>query len=220
MAEYDLSGLEQAAARAGLPGLSARVVPHDRRRGRWFHWTRDELLVSERVLERLRPADGAVLVLHAVVLARRMESARRRAALWLAALLAVWSATLWVLPDDWRVSTLIALACLLPFVAWPARVRQQADDEAVELLGDAEPLVRALNMIHQDELHIGGLTLDASPDVHARAERLVRIHQLRLPPELRQVPGPGLASGTTPSDERRQGCAATGACEAEQDDRA
>ena len=51
----DLTPLEQAAARAGHPGLRARLVPHDRRTGRWFEVRGEQLLVSERVPDRCPP---------------------------------------------------------------------------------------------------------------------------------------------------------------------
>lgn len=184
----DLSGLERAALEAGLGALRARVVPADRRRGGWFRWTATELFVSERVLERLRPAEGAALLIHAVAEACRLAAWRRRVAPALGAgvaLLTAGGAHLGASPA-WLVPALFFLAVVLG-LAGRSRALQQADDDAVLRLGDPELLVRALNTIHQDELRVGSLSLPARPDIHQRAERLVALHELRVPAGQRRL---------------------------------
>lgn len=184
----DLSGLEQTAARMGLNGLRARLVPTDRRRGRWFRWQAGELLVSERVVERLRPDEGQALLVHAVI---DLRHRRRSTGRWLliVALLAL-AVGFSVSMSPAVLMPAIGVGAFLSFIAWAtlvSRAGQAADDEAVRELGDPELLVRALNTMQKDELHIGRWKTNARPDLHQRAERLVSIHQLRLPPEQRTV---------------------------------
>ena len=113
------------------------------------------------------------------------------------------------LERKWVQLGLLSLACLLALGLWwrpewlaglggsallvgailiatRAGALQRADDLTVARLGDAEGLVRALNTIHQDELRLGKLAFAARPDIHARAERLVKKHRLRLAPEARE----------------------------------
>lgn len=185
----DLSGLERAAARAGLGTLVAREVPPDRRRGRFFRWTSSELQVSSHVLERLRPDDAAALLEHSVLESRELARHVRLSAL-MAAVLALALVATWMLAPSvapWLLPVAV-LGWLVALAVGRAGAVQRADDLAVLALGDPEPLVRALNTIHQDALLLGGRRVAARPDVHTRAERLVRLHQLRLPPELRRVP--------------------------------
>ena len=185
----DLSGLERAAAQLGHTGLRARLVPSDRRRGRWFRIAGGELLVSERVIERLRPEEGEALLLHAVIEQRHRRRGRER---WLSVLgltaLAVWLVySFW----PWMTALALILGVVVGLVALPLFRGQgsiAADDEAVQTLGDAELLVRAINTIQKDEIQLGSWRGNARPDLHRRAERLVTLHQLRLPPELRSVP--------------------------------
>ncbi|GEM_PF-2568900 len=185
----DLSGLERAAAQLGHLGLSARLVPPDRRRGRWFRFAGRELLVSERVVERLRPEEGEALLVHAVIEKRHRRRGWER---WLS-VLGLTALAVWGVHSLWPSATTLALmlGLVLALVAL-ALLRGQgsidADDEAVVTLGDAELLVRAINTIQKDELQVGAWRGNARPDLHRRAERLVTLHQLRLPPELRTVP--------------------------------
>ena len=179
----DLNPLEVAAARAGLPGLHARVVPHDRRRAHWFRWDAAELRVSERVLDLCPPAEASALLIDAIVLRRRLARVWLRTALTLlvcgtVAGLAAWAGS-WV-----RQPALVAfgLAGLYHFVR-AGRARLEADDETVRLLGDPVPLVRGFNLMNQEELRVGRWRTKARPDLHQRAERLARIHRLREKPE-------------------------------------
>lgn len=192
----DLSGLEHTAASLGLAGLHARLVPAERRRGRWFRWLQGELLVSERVVERLRPEEGQALLVHAIIDGRHRRRVLERwlgvvvlAVLGVWGLASAWPGALWPIVVVAIVIEVVALALLrgLGSVA--------ADDETVRELGDAELLVRAVNTIQQDELLLGPWRRKARPDLHRRMERLVTLHQLRLPPELRTVPTVGGCSG-------------------------
>jgi hypothetical protein len=186
----DLSPLEQAAARVGLPGLKARVVPHDRRRGWWFRWGGGELLVSEKVIERCPPQDACALLYAEVFRQRHVRPVRNTVlALVLGVILAEgifallmvvgildidrlerWS---WYL---YAAGVLVVSACL--YVAQRSRAIEGADDQTVALLGDATPLVRGLNEMDFEEIHLAGKVLPARPDLHRRAERLVRKHGL------------------------------------------
>lgn len=168
--------------------MRARLVPTDRRRGRWFQWRAGELLVSERVVERLRPDEGQALLVHAVI---EQQHRRRSTGRWLLilALLSL-GVALSVSVSPGVLMPAIGAGAVLAFVAWVTLVSKAglaADDEAVRELGDPELLVRALNTMQKDELHIGRWKTNARPDLHRRAERLVSIHQLRLPPEQRTV---------------------------------
>lgn len=190
--ELDLAPLEKAAERAGLGRLDAEIVPPDRRRDRWFEWSRTSLRVSERVLERLAPRDACVLLLNTVLLERR----RRKLAsilvlLWFVAVPLFMAATL--LSEDvlnpFSVAAALGLVALLLAgpICWAASAHA-ADDDTVSWLGDADTLCHALNSMNQDKLQLAGRTLPARPDLHRRAERLVEKHQLRLAPEDRTVP--------------------------------
>jgi hypothetical protein len=184
----DLTGLEQTAARMGLDGLRARLVPADRRRGSWFRWGAGELLVSERVVERLLPAEGQALLIHAVIEQRQRRRATGRWLLIVALLTLAGVVTVVSLPGT--LLPALVTGAVLALVSWATLSGQAgvaADDEAVRELGDPELLVRALNTIQKDELHIGRWKGNARPDLHRRAERLVALHQLRLPAELRSV---------------------------------
>jgi hypothetical protein len=179
----DLSPLELAAARAGLPGLRARVRPHDRRRPRWFRWDAAELLVSERVLDLCPPAEASALLVDSIVLRRRMLRVWTTSAVAVLVLagLAIWarSAGSWVARPAFVALGVAAAG----HFARAGRARIQADDEAVRLLGDPVPLVRGFNLMNQDELRIGRWRAKARPDLHARAERLAAKHRLRERPE-------------------------------------
>jgi hypothetical protein len=199
----DLTPLEQAAARVGLPGLKARVVPHDRRRGWWFRWGRGELLVSDRVIDRCPPEDACALLVDEVF-ARRKHRARW---LRLAAAAALAALVVWIVsraevaslqsyeafaeaggprPEDvpWYREARVQVGVLFMagIVAWWLASRtvaaQRADDETVALLGDATPLVRGLNEMNFEEIHLAGKVLPARPDLHRRAERLVAKYRL------------------------------------------
>jgi len=178
----DLAPLELAAARAGLAGVRARVVPADRRRGTWFTWGSGELLVSERIVDRCRPEDACALLTGEILRARRV----RRMAAPFAAGVALAAAALAFLAlrvelPAWARVALAAACATLAVACWFAlrlKAGLAADDEAVALLGDATPLVRALNLMNEEELHLGGRRLPARPDLHWRAERLVRVHRL------------------------------------------
>jgi hypothetical protein len=184
----DLTPLEQAAAKVGLNGLRARVVPPDPRRGTWFRWDEraGELEVSERVLDRCVPNDASALLMNDVLLARRMSGVRRMAmgGVVLVAVLVAGAVALTAGTDGALRVLGIGLMVFLPLlllIAWlGARVRAafDADDETVRLLGDAEPLVRGLNCMNQDEVVIGRFRSAARPDLHKRAERLVGMHGL------------------------------------------
>jgi len=188
----DLSGLERAAERAGLPGLRARLMPPDRRRGAWFRFAERELLVSERVIERLSPAEGEALLAHAIVERRRLAFVNKRLLLSAALLALAFGALAWLLPGLRGLWVLGFVVLSLGSLGARTRAREIADDETIDLLGEPETLIRALNRVHQDELHLGGAKLKARPDVHRRCERLVSKHQLRLPPELRAGATPPL----------------------------
>jgi hypothetical protein len=175
----DLTPLEQAAARAGLPGLHARIVAHERRRGRWFEVRAAELLVSERVLERCPPQDACALLVDELLLRRRLRVLDTGFAG--TAVIAAPALLVGLLAGN--TPLLAAGGALLAGVAvlWPARrarAAEVADDEAVTLLGDATPLVRGLNGMDCEELHVAGKRLPARPGLHRRAERLVRLHRL------------------------------------------
>jgi hypothetical protein len=197
----DLTPLERAAERAGLPGLRARMVPHDRRRDLWFEWRGGELLVSERVLDRCPPAEASALLVDAIVLARRRGRARRSTAIGVAvvvlAVFALQVGQAWVSKAgvrSWLMPATAGLFAGLVFLMFwgptrSAASRLAADDEAVALLGDAVPLVRGFNLMGQEEVRMGGVRIRARPDLHARAERLVRLHRLReAPPAVPGVP--------------------------------
>jgi hypothetical protein len=186
--ELDLGALEQAAERAGLPGLEARMVPPDPRRSRWFTRKGSTLLVNERVLERLSPPEGQALLTNTVLSWKHMEHHRRKVVTISSAMIfmvfAAARGSSGLLPVAAVVFALLLLALI--FVGW-SRALFAADDESVELLGEAEVLVRAFNVMSQDRLDIGKKRVEARPDLHRRAERLVTKHQLRLPPEQRSV---------------------------------
>jgi len=181
----DLTPLERAAERAGLPGLRARVVPHDRRRAWWFRWDRGELRVSERVLELCPPAEASALLVDSIVLLRRL---RRVWMTSIVALLALAAVAIWAeFAGSWLARpAFVALGVAVAghFVR-AGRARIQADDEAVRLLGDPVPLVRGFNLMNQEELRVGPWRSKARPDLHRRAERLARLHRLREAPDER-----------------------------------
>jgi hypothetical protein len=181
----DLTPLEAAAATAGLPGLRARVVPHDRRRAWWFRWDRSELRVSERVLDLCPPAEASALLVDAIVLRRRMQRVWVTSAV---ALLALAAVAIWARSSGSWIArpAFVALGCAVAghFVR-AGRARIQADDEAVRLFGDPVPLVRGFNLMNQEELRVGPWRSKARPDLHRRAERLARMHRLREAPDER-----------------------------------
>ena len=181
----DLSPLERAAALAGRSGLRARMVPHDRRRDRWFRWQAGELLVSERVIDLCPPAEASALLVDAIVLDRHMARARWRSALAVVGvgLVLAWAA--WA--GSWiRQPALVAFGVALTFhFVRAGRARLQADDEAVRLIGDPVPLVRGFNLMSQEELRVGRWHGKARPDLHRRAERLAALHRLREAPDER-----------------------------------
>ena len=176
----DLSPLEQAAARVGLPGLKARIVPHDRRRGWWFRWGGGELLVSDRVIDRCTPQDASALIIDEVFRRQRQRAIVRLMLLVLgtasiAALVFVWTEAKW---STWLVYGFVTLSTLVSLSVARASCAQLADDDTVRLLDDATPLVRGLNGMDFEEIHLAGKVLPARPDLHRRAERLVRLHRL------------------------------------------
>ena len=183
--DLDLSPLERAAELAGLPGLGACVVPHDRRRAWWFRWDRAELRVSERVLDLCPPAEASALLVDAIVLRRRMQRVWTTSALGMLVVtaVAIWaqSAGSWVARPAWVA---LGVAVAGHFMR-AGRARIQADDEAVRLLGDPVPLVRGFNLMNQEELRVGPWRSKARPDLHQRAERLARLHRLREAPDER-----------------------------------
>ena len=192
----DLTPLEQAAARVGLPGLKARIVPHDQRLGWWFRWGDGKLLVSDRVIDRCPPDDACALLLNDILLRKRLRSRRRP--LWFIGLPAavalvtltpvqcaasMASAEGAAAPHPWILTAVIISLCaiFLFSLAWSAGTSlawEWADDETVRLLGDATPLVRGLNEMNFEEIHLAGKVLPARPDLHRRAERLVRKYRL------------------------------------------
>jgi len=178
----DLSPLEQAAARVGLPGLKARVVPHDRRRGWWFRWGGGELLVSDRVIDRCAPADASALLVGEIL--RRSGERRARIEFSIAIASAVAMALMPQLivghNEPWILLGAAAngMGAVVNLPLSRAKAAERADDRTVALLGDATPLVRGLNEMDFEELHIAGKVLPARPDLHHRAERLVRKHGL------------------------------------------
>lgn len=193
-AEIDLTPLAHTAERAGLGALEVKLVPPDRRRDAWFSWDARELRVSERVIDRLRPDDACVLLLNEVLVRRRRRGLRPLLAL----VAAAWTATLVLgvgasvdaeLSGTWALgaAALAGFATAALAVAWPA-AQQKGDDDTVAWLGEAETLCRALNSMDQDKLVFGDKRLTPRPDLHARAERLVQKHELRLAPEQRSVP--------------------------------
>ncbi len=175
----DLEPLERAAARAGVEGVRARVVRHDRRTGRWFEVRGDELLVSERVLDRCLPQDACALLVGELLLRRRVRVLDSGFAG--TAVLALPALGLGLALGSAPLAAAGGVLLLGVAVLWPmrrTRAAQAADDEAVALLGDATPLVRGLNEMDFEELHVAGRRLPARPDLHRRAERLVRRHRL------------------------------------------
>jgi hypothetical protein len=180
----DLTPLEEAALRHGLPALRARVVAPDRRRGTWFAWGKGELRVSERVQERCPPEDAVALLVDSILVERHMRGVRRATRAWAGGALAVSAALALLSPDGlseprvWVVLALGLLSAGALALALRARAALRADDEAAARLGDPTPLVRALNSMNQDELRLGGRRWSARPDLHRRAERLARIHAL------------------------------------------
>ena len=178
----DLSPLERAAERVGLPGLKARVVPHDRRRGWWFRWGGGELLVSECVLDRCAPADASALLIDEVLRGRGLKRAELGFAIGITAAIAT-ALMPWFISgrsEPWVLliafSMFASASALL--ATQRAKAAEKADDETVRLLGDATPLVRGLNEMDFEELHVAGKVLPARPDLHRRAERLVKLHRL------------------------------------------
>jgi len=182
----DLSPLERAAARVGLGGWRAREVPADRRRGGWFTFRDREILVSERVLERCPPSDACALLMSTILLRRRWRAPRRvlLGSVVIDAILLVAAAALLARGARWAAAAcfVAALTGLLGVAVGAsisrARAALLADDETVALLGDPTPLVRGLNLMNQDEIHLGGRRWSARPDLHRRAERLARLHKL------------------------------------------
>ncbi len=178
----DLAPLEMAAARVGLNGLRARVVPADRRRGTWFTWRAGELLVSARIVDRVPPEDACALLIGEVLRRRRLAGMALPFGLGVGAAAVAIAAVLLSLEPGAVVSVLlVAATAAVAAAAWSTlrlRAGMAADDEAVALLGDATPLVRGLNLMNEEELHLGGRKLPARPDLHWRAERLARVHQL------------------------------------------
>ena len=177
----DLSPLVQAAAGAGHPGLRARIVPALARRERWFALRDGELLVSEKVLDRLPPPDACALLVNQLVRRARL----RRMAPWAIALLLVAAAAggaLFVALDGGPAGAVAGVFPLLAALFVTVSRRQQAvldaDDETVARLGDATDLVRALNTMNQDEIRVAGRRFPAHPDLHPRAERLARKFRL------------------------------------------
>ena len=179
----DLRPLEATLAGLGLPGRTARVVTHDGRRGWWFRWDERELRVSAKVLERCPPDDAQALLVNAVFERRRLSGLKRRALVsGLLLVVAVVATGRWVAPP-WSALPAALLGAL--WAAWVmverSRARLMADDATVDALGGAEGaerLVRALNKMDIEELHLGGYHGSARPDIHKRAERLVTRHQL------------------------------------------
>ncbi len=175
----DLGPLERAAADAGRPGVTARIVPPDRRRGRWLRWSGDELHVCEHVIDRCTPEDARALVVQAV-LEEQLSATPRALALGLAGALAALLIVA-LASGDGLVAIALGAALLVLVAAWAAwrmALRLRADDHTVALLGDPVPLVRALNGMNKDEIHLAGKRLPARPDLHRRAERLAQLHAL------------------------------------------
>ncbi len=193
MSTLDLTPLEQAAAKAGLPGLEARLVPPNPRRGRLFQRIGHALLVNERVLERLPPAEGQALLTNSILQWKQLSRLRTGLLIYAACALGLgwaWAALTdgsygWV---EWVGASVLAAGWVAyALVGW-SQAMIAADDATVTLLGDPEVLVRALNVMNQDCLDLGSSRVEARPDLHRRAERLVDLHQLKLPPERRTVP--------------------------------
>jgi hypothetical protein len=196
----DLTPLEQAAARVGLPGLKARVVPHDRRRGGWFRWRDGELLVSDRVIDRCPPEDACALLVDEVLVHRKLRGRLVRllasclvCGLLVAALARseaaaretggpeggpVTASSAWYSSASLQVAVLFGLGIGAWWWASRTASLQAADDQTVGLLGDATPLVRGLNEMNFEEIHLAGKVLPARPDLHRRAERLVAKYRL------------------------------------------
>jgi hypothetical protein len=184
----DLKPLERAAERVGLPGMRAFIVPADPRRGTWFRWDQGagELAVSERVIERCPPDDAAALLINEVLLARRLGGLKRGVRLGVLATGAAVTGSVVMTAGGDTTSRAIGIAmlillpmlCLIFWLSLRTKAAFETDDETVRLLGDAEPLVRGLNRMNQDELVVGRFRSAARPDLHRRAERLVAMHQL------------------------------------------
>ncbi|MGQ0553933.1 MAG: hypothetical protein ACT4PU_12035 [Planctomycetota bacterium] len=182
----DLSPLERAAERAGLSGRVARVVSADRRRGTWFTWSERELCISESVVERCRPEDAGALLTDEILRRRRLRGLRGPALMGVILVLGLVAALTRLLELSAWVSVLLALGGLAVTAAvWSAaRVRASlaADDDTVALLGDPTALVRGLNLMNEEEVRLAGRRWAARPDLHWRAERLVRLHRLCAAP--------------------------------------
>jgi len=181
----DLSPLVATAAECGHPGLVARVVAASPRRAVWFALRGRELLVSERVLERLAPPEACALLLNHLLRRRRLRRLALVVPIGLAAG-AVGGAALASAPgatgglaDAWPVGVIgLGLGVVIAAIA-RQRAVFAADDECVARLGgDPTPLVRALNGMNRAELRLGQLRVPAHPDLHPRAERLARRHKL------------------------------------------
>lgn len=204
-AEYELGGLERAAAAAGFDGLTARVVPPQKRRARWFVVAGSELLVNERVLERLRPEEGAALC--TTELLRQRVLRPWRLGLPLAALALVAGAAF--VGGGLLAPGAALLLALLVAPALYGLASQRADEQAIATVGNPDLVVRSMNVMNQDRLDVGGKQLDSRPDIHARAERLVERYELRLEPGQRSAAAralPGAAGSTGSCVET--GCAA------------
>ncbi|GJM20379.1 MAG: hypothetical protein DHS20C15_02940 [Planctomycetota bacterium] len=194
--ELDLTPLEKTAERAGLGSLRAVVVEPNPRRDAWFRWDANELSVSRRVIERLRPDDACVLLLNEVLTRRRRRALRPLAIL--ALLLSLGVAVmlmLFLLREDIELWMVLATVALDVFVVGVtaitvAAAQQGGDDDTVAWLGEADTLCRAFNTMDQDRLELAGKRVKTRPDLHRRAERLAEKHQLRLSPELRTVSPP------------------------------
>ncbi len=182
---HDLSGLERAAALAGLGEVEARIAPFDARVGWWFRWGRGTLQVSERIVERCVPGDAEALLVNAVIEGRKLRTWKIFWTCWWVFVVAFGAVgTLggpdYAFLDGWGLLELglFAVGAVVVMFIQRQQFRLKADDATVALMGDAEALVRGLNAMGQEELRFGSMRMAARPDLHKRAERLVAKHAL------------------------------------------
>jgi hypothetical protein len=146
------------------------------------------------VLDRCNPSDASALLIDEVFRGRGLKRAELGFTIGLAAAI-VTGALPWLIlgrAEPWILLIAVAMfaSSFALLAAQRAQAAEKADDETVRLLGDATPLVRGLNEMDFEELHLAGKVLPARPDLHRRAERLVAKHRLcDAPPGLDQPAG-------------------------------
>ena len=177
--ELDLAPLEKAAHLAGLVGMRARVIPTEVRLDRWFLWEGTDLQVSESVVEHCPPGDAAALLVQAVIESKHRHRLSTKGQWLLICLLVGAGGAQWAAVGlGWPILAVGLMALLVWWLGRRTGVAFRADDETVELMKNAEPLVRGMNRMNHQEMHLGRHQIPVRPDLHRRAERLVRLHGL------------------------------------------